>query len=168
MGNLPLHAGLVHVPLGVAFVLPLVAAGVAAAIWRGALPRRAWAIVVALEVVLLGSGVAALRTGESDEDRVERITGERPIEEHEEAAEAFVWAAGAALVLGAIGLGVPEGKAVKIATALTVVATLAVAGLGFRAGHEGGKLVYAHGAAAAYAAPGATASAALHAGEDDD
>jgi hypothetical protein len=82
--TVPLHSALVHVPLGLAVVLPLLSAGVALAVRRRGIPRSAWAVVVALQAALVIGGAAALWTGERDEDRVERFTGEAPLERHEE------------------------------------------------------------------------------------
>jgi hypothetical protein len=36
MGNLPLHAAIVHIPLGIALVVPWLALGLAIALGRGA------------------------------------------------------------------------------------------------------------------------------------
>lgn len=47
MNPMPLHPALVHVPLGLAVLLPLLTAGVAWAVWTGRLPIRAWLAVVA-------------------------------------------------------------------------------------------------------------------------
>jgi hypothetical protein len=41
MPNVPLHPALVHLPLGVAIASPFVAWGLALALWRRLLPRRA-------------------------------------------------------------------------------------------------------------------------------
>jgi len=149
----PLHPVFVHLPLGLAVVMPLVAGFLLLAWWRDWLPRRSWWIAVGLQALLVAGGVAALQTGEADEEAVERVVSERAIESHEEAAELFVWAAGAVLVLGsAAGLLSREAPA-RLLAAGTVAGTLAVLGLGVVTGHRGGELVYVHGAAAATAAP---------------
>jgi hypothetical protein len=169
MATVPLHPALVHVPLGLAFVLPLVAAGLAVALWRGVLPRRSWLVFVLLQALLVGGAGAALWSGEAEEDRVERVVGDAALHRHEEAAESFLW--GAALVLGA-GAAVLVGPA-RAAAAFAVVAfagTLAVTALAIRTGKAGGDLVYVHGAAGAYARGAAAPAAAApgRAGEDDD
>lgn len=157
MTTLPLHPALVHVPLGLAFVLPLVALGLTVALWRRKLPRAAFGVLVGLQAVLLGAGIVGMQLGERDEDRVERVVPERFIEAHEERAEAFVWAAGAVLAGAVAVLVIPAGAATAVA-ALVTAGTLGVAALGFAAGEAGGELVYRHGAATAFlpgAAPGA-------------
>lgn len=159
MSTLPLHPALVHVPLGLAFAIPLVAIGLAVALWRGKLPRSAFAVLVGLQAILVGAGIVAMQLGERDEHPVERVVPERLIEAHEERAEAFVWAAGVVLAGAAAVLVVPAGAASAVAAVVTA-ATLGVAALGFAAGKAGGELVYRHGAATAFvpgvpgAAPG--------------
>src|SRR5512132_1580764 len=151
MGQVPLHPALVHVPLGLAIVLPLVALGITVAIVRNWLAARSFAIVVLLQAVLCGAGFAALKTGEKEEKRVEAVVPERAIEAHEEAAEAFLTGAGVSLALGALGLFfLRRERAIRWIAAGTTAATLAVAGLAVGVGKPGGELVYVHGAARAY------------------
>ncbi len=154
----PLHPALVHVPLGLAVALPLVAIGAALALWRGLLPRRAWALVVALQIVLFGGGVAAFLSGDRDSHRVERLVGEKAVDEHEERAEAFLWAAGVVAVASAAVLLVPAGATVPLA-ALAAAGALLVAGLAVWTGKAGGALVYQRGAASAYVAGSAAPAA---------
>ena len=171
MPTVPLHPALVHVPLGLAFILPLVAAGIAFALWKGLLPRRSWLVLVVLQAVLVAGGAAALRTGEQEEDRVERVVGEAVLHEHEEAAEVFLW--GAAIVLaGAAAVLVLPARAAAAGAFTVLAGTLVVTALAVRTGQAGGELVYRHGAASAYgAAPsGAVAlpASGAHPGDDRD
>lgn len=152
MNSLPLHPAVVHLPLGLALLMPLLAAGFAWAVWTGRLTTRAWFAVVALQALLVGSGYLAMNTGGAEEDRVEAVVREAAIEQHEERAERFMWAAGATLVLVALVVLVPAAAAVKPLAALATVATLGVAGMALSVGHAGGQLVYIHGAASVYAA----------------
>lgn len=151
MNSLPLHPAIVHIPLGLAMLMPVAAASFAWAIWTGRLGLRAWLGVVALQGLLVGSALVAINTGSSDEERVEQVVPEQALHQHEEFAEQFAWASGGAMVLSALVL---LGRRRSIAGALTaasVVATVAVAGLALRVGHAGGRLVYTHNAASAYA-----------------
>lgn len=159
MPTLPLHPAIVHLPLGLAFVLPLVTAGLALAVWRRRLPRTAFAVVAGLQLVLVGSGFAAMALGDREEDQVERVVAEEVIEHHEERAEAFVWTAVAVLAFSVALLVVPPG-AVTALSAAVVLGTLAVAGLGVLTGHAGGQIVYLHGGASAFrgGAPAALAT----------
>jgi len=148
------HPKVVHLPMALAILMPLVAGGVAFAWWRGWLDRRVWIIVLLLQAALAGSGLVAMNTGEAEEERVEEIVQERYIESHEEAAEAFVWASAIVLALMLLPLVLPQGPLRTAAAGAALLGTLLVFGLGYRTGEAGGRLVYQHGAAQAYVAPG--------------
>jgi uncharacterized membrane protein len=155
MTSLPLHPAIVHLPLGLAFVIPAFAAGFAWALWRGRVrPRGAWVAIIALQAVLLGGGLFAMNTGEREEERVERIVPDAAIERHEEYAEQFVWAVGLTLVAAVLVVAFRKPALVHTMAALTVVGSLVVVAAAIRVGHAGGQLVYAHNAGAAYAAAG--------------
>jgi len=162
MNGLPLHPAIVHVPLGLAVVIPLLALGLAIAIRKGALPRRSWIVVVALQAVLFAGGLYALRTGEQEEERVEDRVAESAIERHEALAERFVWSAGATLALGAAVLVLRSHPATAGLMAATTLATVVTAGAGLQVGHAGGAIV--HGSTSA----GATSDGSPPAREEDD
>lgn len=148
--DLPLHPMVVHLPLALAFLIPAAAGIALLASWKRRGGRAPWVVALGLQALLLVSGFVALQTGETDEHRVEKVTGEQPVEAHEEAAESFV--AASAVVVGAmivalLLLGRPGGAGVGLAATL---GTLLVLGLGVKTGHAGGELVYRHGAAAAF------------------
>jgi len=171
MNTLPLHPAIVHLPLGIALIMPFIAAGFAWALWTGRVRARAWVAVVALQAVLLGSALVAINTGGTEEERVEAVVSEAPLHDHEEFAEQFAWAAGATLVLSLGLLVFTRRSASGLLGAAVVVATVVVAGLGLRVGHAGGQLVYVHGAAAAYtsASPNTpTGTPTPQSGRDDD
>jgi uncharacterized membrane protein len=150
MFDIPLHPAVVHIPVGLSVVVPLISAGVAAALIKGWTGKSAWTIVVVLQALLFVGCLVAMETGEDEEETVERIVDERFIEEHEERAEVFVWAAGITLVLAVTGL-VGGPQTLRVVSVATTVATVVTFILGFRAGHAGGELVFKHGAASAYA-----------------
>jgi hypothetical protein len=173
MDALLFHPKLVHVPMALAVLMPLVAGGLLLAWWRDWLPRRVWVVAVGLQALLLGSGVLSLRTGEAEEDRVEQVVAERHIEEHEEAAELFVWASGGVLALMLLAAALGAGRTGLATATAATLGTLIVFGLGYRTGEAGGRLVYTHGAAQAYTAsatgnPDGAPAAAAPDGEDDD
>lgn len=170
MSTLPLHPAFVHLPLGLALAVPLVALGLALAHLRGRVPRSGFAILLGLQALLVASGVVALQLGERDEHRVEAIVAERVIEAHEERAEAFLWAAGAVLAATAALLLVPPRLARGLSAAVAL-ATIGVAALAVRTGEAGGEIVYTHGGASAFApgaAPTGVAARAAQRGERDD
>jgi len=155
MEEIPLHPALVHIPLGLSVVMPVLAAAIGLALLKGWATKPMWLVVIALQAVLVVGGLAAMNTGEDEEEVVEELVDERFIEEHEERAEAFVWGAGVTLALSAavLVLGPQQVGAAALVTAAAAAVTL---GLGYRVGHSGGELVFRHGAASAYV--GATAS----------
>jgi uncharacterized membrane protein len=144
----PLHPAIVHLPIALALLVPLVALFALAATRLGFVPVRGWAFVVLLQGLLVGSAWMAIETGEDQEERVEKVVAERHIEDHEERAERLLIAAGVALVV--IGAGLAPGRVGSVARPLGLVLSLGVAALAADVGHSGGLLVYEHGAAAAY------------------
>lgn len=172
----PLHPMIVHIPLALALLMPLVAAATLAAWWLGWLPgRRVWLVALVLQGVLVGGALAAIETGEDEEERVEAVVGEAALEAHEEAADRFVIAAGVVFGLALLALALPREGLRKALAAATVAGTLVVALLGVNTGKAGGELVYRHGAASVYQQDGAAAppGAAVERGresehEDDD
>ena len=168
---MPLHPALVHLPLALALVVPLTAGGILLGWWKDALPRRAWWIAVGLQSLLVAGGLAAMQTGEADEERVEEAVGEAAIEAHEAAAQLFVWTAVGVLVLAAGGAGLRDETLARRAAAASVVGSAIVLALAIRTGDAGGRLVYEQGAAQVYAtgaAGGEAAGSMGEGGEDED
>jgi uncharacterized membrane protein len=157
-----LHPAIVHLPLGLAFVIPALAAGFAWALWKRRVRSRAWVSVIALQAVLLGAGLVAMNTGEREEERVERIVPDAALEQHEEFAEQFVWATGVTLVFATLVVVIRKPAIARALTLATVAGTLVVAAAALRVGHAGGRLVYVHNAGAAYV------STAQATGTDED
>jgi uncharacterized membrane protein len=167
----PLHPAIVHFPIALVILLPFFALGALWAIRRGSPMRRAWAVPVAVAAALTLSAFVALRTGDKEGERVEKVVPERVIESHEEAAERFLVLSGVLLLIAGAGLaGGTIGKSARL------VATVGAVGLtfaGYQVGRAGGELVYQHGAASAYATssasgqPGTTAPSAAEVGEKD-
>ncbi len=165
------HPAIVHVPLGLAVVMPFLAAGLTLAVWRGRLPRSALGVVAALQLVVVGGGLVALRLGHADARRAEQLAGEAAVDAHEEAAETFFWVTVGVLAAAAGALAVPARHAPKLG-ALVTAGALAALALGMNAGAKGGELVFQHragvrtgpAAAVAGAGPGEPAGGRV----DDD
>lgn len=167
----PLHPAVVHFPIVLAVLLPIFALGTLWAIRRGARPRLAWAIPLALAGALVGSTYVALETGEAQEERVEQVVAEQALHSHEEAAERFMVLSGILFVVMAGGLlaGTPGTAARLVGTAGAVILVAAAV----QVGDAGGKLVYQHGAASAYvdaaaAGQGTGVPAGEHGAPEDD
>ena len=167
---MPLHSLIVHFPIVLTFLLPI---SIVAALWavrKGTPPRRGWSFPVIVAAALAVSAFVASRTGESEEERVERVVTENAIETHEEAAERFVVLSGVLLVVSLAGfLPRTVGQAARI---VTTAGALGLVAAGVQVGHSGGTLVYREGAASAYtnaAAPaGERASAPREISRADD
>jgi uncharacterized membrane protein len=171
MDTLFFHPKIVHLPIALALLMPLVAGSVLLAWWRKWLPARSWLIVVALQAILIVSGMVSLQTGEAEEERVERAVPEQAIEAHEEAAEVFVWASGVVLGLMLLGLATARRREGLPLSAIGTLGTLVVLGLGYQTGQAGGELVYRHGAASVYVSRGGDPAPGLGAprrDHDDD
>jgi uncharacterized membrane protein len=169
----PLHPALVHLPLALAVLLPLLALAAALAIRSRRIPAQTWLAIVVLQALLVGSGWLAAESGEQQEERVEEVVAESPIETHEEQAEGFLLLG--AVTLLAAGAGLLPAAAGGVARGVAVAAMLVVLLSAVRVGHSGGELVYTHGAANAYLSEGARSSgvpgrtwAGLRRDHDDD
>ncbi len=152
MDLLPLHPKIVHLPIALSVLMPLVSLGTIVAWIRGWLPRRAFAMALVLQAILVGTSLAGLRSGEADEERVEAVVDEAPIEEHEEAAQVFTAGTAVVLVLMLAAVVIRNERIARSVATVSFLGTLAVLGLGYRAGAAGGELIYVHGAADAFRA----------------
>src|SRR5512132_1273421 len=100
----PLHPAIVHFPVVLAFLLPISAVVAIWTIRKGARPKRAWMVPLAIAAGLTLSTWVSVQTGESQGEKVERVVQEQPLESHEEAAEAFLTGSAVLLVIAAAGL----------------------------------------------------------------
>ncbi len=149
MFGMPLHPMVVHFPVVFAMLLPVAVVIALLVIRKGAAARRVWSVPFAVAVALTASAWVATQTGESQEDRVERVVARGALHGHEEAAERFLVLSGVLTLVAAAGLARGTvGRAARIVTAAGAVGVLAA---GAQVGHSGGLLVYRHGAASAYA-----------------
>jgi uncharacterized membrane protein len=154
---LPLHPLVVHFPIVLAVLLPISALWALWAVRKGTTVRRVWAVPVAIAISLAVSALVAVKTGEAQDERVERVVAEQPLESHEEAAETFlILSSGLALLVAA---GLLNGRVGKVARTLGSVGAVGLVAVAAYVGHSGGKLVYQYGAASAYTGAGVGASA---------
>lgn len=154
---LPLHPVVVHFPIVLAVLLPISAAWALWAIRKGTTPRRAWSVPTAMAAALALSALVAVKTGEAQDERVERVVAEQPLESHEEAAETFLSLSGGLALLVVIGLA--RGRVGGLARGLGTAGAVGLVAVAAYVGHSGGKLVYQYGAASAYTDAPAKASA---------
>jgi uncharacterized membrane protein len=162
----PLHPAVVHFPIVLMVLLPLAMLGALWTIRRGAKASRAWGIAVAVSGALFVSAWVALKTGQAQEDKVEPVVAEQPLNAHEEAAELFLIVSGVVLVLA--GAGLAPGALGRWSRVLAIAGSAGLVVAGWRVGSLGGELVYRHGAASAYATPGSVPGGAMPAREREE
>ncbi len=146
--EVPLHPFLVHLPLGLAAVMPLLAFSLLGAMAKGWLPARAWSLAFGVQALLTIGAFMAVRSGESEKDRVEAQAPAAALHAHEEAGEALAQAAGVVLLLSLLPLLSRNERTGRIAGLLCAAGSVAVLALAVDAGKKGGALVYEHGVAA--------------------
>ncbi|MBA4072364.1 MAG: hypothetical protein C0497_11090 [Gemmatimonas sp.] len=145
----PLHPVVVHFPVVLSILLPVVAAGSLWAIHQGVRPLRAWGVAIAVAAALTLSAWVAVETGEDQEERVEKVVTESQLDAHADAGKALQLVSLG--VLAVLALGLMPGDKGRIARYVGAVGTLTVAAAAFRVGMSGGDLVYKYNAASVYA-----------------
>jgi len=160
MSGIPLHPLVVHFPIVLVMLLPI---SMAIALWmirKGTTPRRVWSVPLAFAAALALSAWVATETGESQEDRVERVVTRGALHGHEEAAERFLVLSGVLMLVTAAGFA--RGNIGRAARLVSAAGALGLVVAGVQVGHSGGTLVYREGAANAYTGPDKAVA------EDDD
>lgn len=155
----PIHPAIVHFPIVFSVLLPLMAVGALLLARRGTSIRTVWRGVVGGAALLAGSSWLAVETGEQQEEQVEKVLSEAPLDTHQDRATFFLYLAAGTLVL--TGAGLARGKVGQAGRMAGTVAALALLPTGYLVGHSGGELVYKYGAAQAYTS-GSSASAESH------
>ena len=146
----PIHPKIVHFPIALSMILPLLGGILTLAWWRGWLPRRVWLIVMILHGALTISAFVAMQTGETDERTAKNAVSIDLIRAHESSAELFLWSTVGALFLALIAtVAEKEQEALRFAIGTVLFASLSLY-LAIDVGHQGGQLVYKHGAARAF------------------
>src|SRR5512140_891657 len=157
---MPLHPAVIHLPLGLAVILPLIVGAMAYALWREEIPRKAWALALALQGILVATVWAGMRAGAADLQKVQILVPAAQLQAHEAAAQALFAGSLVALLVYAAVFAFNSVVARRTATIAAAVASVAVACLALWVGRAGGSLVYTYGAAEAHApaVPGSSPS----------
>lgn len=147
--QLPVHPFIIHFPVAMTFILPVLVLVFAYMIRANKMTPKGWLIIVGLQFAVVVTGYISLETGETEEDRVEKVVSKKLIHEHEEAAEIFVGATVILFVLSVAAFFIRKEMSffLKLGMALLGIVTCYLA---YRTGHLGGELVYRYGAASAY------------------
>lgn len=166
--GVPWHALVVHGPLMVGVLAPVIGLLIWGAIALRQLHHRAWWLTVVLYLIAFGGALIAVETGEDEHDRVHDVVAEEPMHLHEERGEQYRLALGIVFAM-AIGAGLLFGNrawGMRMAGA-TLAAGFLAAYLAVGVGHSGGLLVYREGAAAYYVEPPAPSPRAMRAAPED-
>jgi uncharacterized membrane protein len=146
----PLHPAIVHFPIALAFILPVLILVFSLMIKKNKMAPQAWFIIIGLQLLTTVTGYVSLESGEEAEDVVEKVLDKKLIHEHEERAEIFVGSTVIALVLSTAAFFLRK-EFQFILKLVVFVLSLVSSFLAYRTGHSGGELVYRYGAASAYA-----------------
>ena len=150
MMDLPLHPGVVHIPVGLSFVMPIIVVAMGWGVLSGRLPKMAWSLVVVLQLVLSVSSFVAAGSGDLDKGLVEAVVDQEFIDAHEDAASLFIWSSAGMFIVAALGIALSDDRARRIAIVAMMAGSVVVGYLGVRTGQAGGILVYRRGAASAH------------------
>lgn len=145
----PLHPAIVHFPIALAFLLPLMALATAILMRNKKWPATTWLGIVVLQIGLTVSGYVALETGETDEAKVGKVVSKEYIHEHEEAAEIFVGLTVLATVFSVVVYFLKQEFQFPLQVVVILIGLLA-SYQAYRTGEMGGQISYFHGGAAAH------------------
>ena len=147
--QVPLHPIVVHFPIAIAFILPILALLFAFFIKTQKMKSSMWLIIVGLHLFTVGAGYLALETGENEEDTVAKIVDKDLIGEHEKYAEIFVGVTVVATAISIVAFFLQTNIQFYAQLANVIILVIA-AFFAYETGEHGGELVYKHGATRAY------------------
>lgn len=147
--DLPWHPVVVHLPLALAVLIPILILVVLVGIKKFQWPRSTWWAVVLFCALGAGSSYVALETGEDVEDAVEAIVAKDIIHEHEDAAEFFAIGLWAVFFSACVPFLPFKNRSTFWPYIPALLVSFIVLVMGVRTGHSGGSLVYKHNAASA-------------------
>jgi uncharacterized membrane protein len=137
------HPMIVHLPLGLAAILPLVGLWLVWFSRKEAIQRPVWILMLLLQLMMTAGAFMAVQSGEKEEHRVEDLLPEAGLHEHEERAELLqsfsllvLAAAGFAFSLGS------RGVLAKVMPPILLLLFLLQAGMAVATGKAGGELVW--------------------------
>lgn len=148
--ELPLHPIIIHLPIGLTILLPIIVLVTWALFIKGHVNKFALVLLPVLYFSISGLAYIAMETGEDEEHTVEKVVDEKYIEEHEESAETFFVAS---LVVAAISLAplfITKTATIKAGFPLLLAAHGVLIYFVYLVGHSGGELVYKYNAPSAY------------------
>ena len=149
---MPLHPLIVHIPLVLSGLVPIVAGFLAFQTQKGRGSRKQWLVALALQAAIVIGVLIAIDTGGDEAGVVRSVVPRDAIHDHADAAHWFEYATFATLALIAAATFLRDKRAAIVGWIAAVVA-LVTCVIGIRVGHLGGKVVFEYDAPAAYKAP---------------
>ncbi len=146
---LPFHPMIVHFPIALSVILPLLTLIFAFLIKTRKMNTGVWAIIIGLHLFTVATGYIALESGETEEETVQRVVAKEEIAKHEKYAEIFVGITVVATVFSIVAFFVTANIQFYVQLA-NVIILLVGAFYAFETGEHGGDLVYRYGAPRAY------------------
>ncbi|MGE0867520.1 MAG: DUF2231 domain-containing protein [Kofleriaceae bacterium] len=151
MRVLPMHPKLVHIPIALCIVMPMMLTLVWMGIRRGWFTSRTWLLCAVLQGALFVSSVAALQSGKNDGDKVEGYASEEALQTHANRASWFVYIAGFNLALSSGVALLPLARPRRqLLGAIAIAGSLGATYAGYLVGDAGGRLVYVANASDAH------------------
>ena len=147
--QVPFHPVIVHLPIALTIILPVLILVFAFLIKSNKMSTQAWLVIIGLQLATTVTGYIALESGEDEEALVQKVVDKKLIHHHEESAEIFVGSTVLALVLSVAVFFLRKELQFPIHLVVCLVSLISCY-LVYETGGTGGELVYRHGAAGAY------------------
>ncbi|MDH5718427.1 MAG: hypothetical protein OEZ22_12445 [Spirochaetia bacterium] len=148
-----IHPMIIHLPLGLMFIVPVILY----LLWvknkenanEPLIKNGIWQILASVVTIMLIGSIAAMISGEADEEIVEKLISESIIEGHEDMAKIFTISV---FILTALSLSLAflKDNLRKLTIKILLLFSVIVIALGGLTGKKGGELVYQHKAANAF------------------
>lgn len=147
--EVPFHPVMVHFPIALSFILPILILVFAFMIKSQKMSHQAWLVIIGLQIVTTVTGYVALDSGEKEEHQVATVMDKKHIHHHEESAEIFVGSTVLALVISIAAYFLRKEIQFYLHLGICLMAMISCY-LVYQTGSSGGELVYRYGAANAY------------------
>lgn len=152
----PLHPAIIHFPIVFSVLSPVIL-GLYFWLAKGQTGGQVRFLLAGFFLAFSLLTFAALQTGETDEEIVEKVVPEKVIHEHEEMAETFMVLVSVLTALVVVHALLPAVYP-TLALGLAFALSLGVLGTGLLTGKKGGVIAYEYGGAAAHSKKGKFAS----------
>ena len=146
MESLPLHPAIVHLPIGIALMLPILNILFFWLFKTGKAKREASMILIIMHLGLATTSFLAMQLGEIEEEKIEHQIDHNALENHEHKGEFYAQAT-IALALVSVLLVFTRGRRFEQVLGLLFIGQIILIFFTYQVGHSGAQLVYKHDAA---------------------